>query len=250
MTNYNKTEELKLINGDVFNEIKKIASKSVHLICTDPPYFISRKTNFKNGGGDQKKFGSISMEFGEWDLEENSIDWFTLLEEFKRVLVPGGTMVIFYDIFKMSDIAVIAEKLKLKQPRIGFWEKTNPVPINAKINYLSNPREYFISYTKGTKRTFNSYYDKSSYEAPIVSGKVRFHPCQKPVTVLEEIIATHTNEGDTVLDCFMGSGSTGQAAINLNRNFIGFELDNTYFNKASNVLYKASASYKAGRRVV
>ncbi|WP_205753844.1 DNA-methyltransferase, partial [Gottfriedia acidiceleris] len=189
-----------------------------------------------------KKYGSISMEFGDWDLKVNSINWVTLLQEFKRILVPGGTMVIFYDIFKMSDIAAIAETLKLKQSRIGIWEKTNPVPINAKINYLSNAREYFISFTKGKKRTFNSYYDRAYYEAPIVSGKVRFHPCQKPVSLLENIISTHSNEGETVLDCFMGSGSTGQAAINLNRNFIGFELDSIYFNKASNVLNKTVAS--------
>ena len=237
MTVSKSAGELKLINGDVFNEIKKIDSNSIHLICTDPPYFISRKTNFKSGGGDQKKYGSISMEFGEWDLEKNSLNWFSLLQEFKRVLVPGGTMVIFYDIFKICDISIVAEKLKLKQQRIGIWEKTNPVPINAKVNYLSNSREYFISYTKGTKRTFNSYYDRASYVAPIVSGKVRVHPCQKPVIVLEKIIATHSNKGETVLDCFMGSGSTGQAAINLNRNFIGFELDNTHFNEASNALH-------------
>ncbi|PAK37635.1 DNA-methyltransferase [Peribacillus simplex] len=238
MTVSKSAGELKLINGDVFNEIKKIDSNSIHLICTDPPYFISRKTNFKSGGGDHKKYGSISMEFGEWDLEENSLNWFSLLQEFKRVLVPGGSMVIFYDIFKMNEISKVAENLKLKQPRIGSWEKNNPVPINARVNYLTNSREYFISFTKGTKRTFNSYYDRASYEAPIVSGKVRFHPCQKPVSVLERIIATHTNKGETVLDCFMGSGSTGQAAKNLNRNFIGIELDNTYFNKASNALYK------------
>ncbi|MFJ7365896.1 DNA methyltransferase [Peribacillus frigoritolerans] len=106
---------------------------------------------------------------------------------------------------------------------------------------MSNSREYFISYTKGTKRTVNSYYDRAYYEALIVSGKVRLHPCQKPVSILEEIIATHTNEGETVLDCFMGSGSTVQPAINLNRNFIGFDLDNTYFNKASNALNKDTA---------
>ncbi|MGE8018471.1 DNA methyltransferase [Peribacillus frigoritolerans] len=76
----------------------------------------------------------------------------------------------------------------------------------------------------------------------MVSGKVRYHPCQKPVPVLEKNIATHTNEGETVLDCFMGSGSTGQDAINLKRNFIGFELDNTYFNKASNALHKDTES--------
>lgn len=242
MTYSTQTKDLKLINGDVFNEIKQVPSNSVHLICTDPPYFISRKTNFNKGGGDQKKYGSLSMEFGEWDLEENSLNWLSLMKEFKRVLVPGGTMVIFYDIFKMSDIATVAEKNNLKQPRIGFWEKTNPVPINAKVNYLSNSREYFITYTKGKKRTFNSYYDKACYKAPIVSGKVRFHPCQKPVSVLESIISTHTNVGETVLDCFMGSGSTGQAAKNLNRCFIGFEIDNTYFDKAINALYKSTAS--------
>ncbi|MFF2459483.1 DNA methyltransferase [Peribacillus simplex] len=68
---------------------------------------------------------------------------------------------------------------------------------------------------------------------------MRFHTCQKPVTLLKKIIATHSNKGETVLDCFMGSGSTGQAAINLNRSFIGFELDNTYFTKASRALHKA-----------
>lgn len=237
MTVDQASKTLNLIQGNAFNEIKKVASNSVHLICTDPPYFISKKTNFKNGKGNQKKYGSISMEFGDWDLKKNSINWFSLMQEFKRILVPGGTMVIFYDIFKLNDIAVTAEKLNLKQPRIGFWEKTNPVPINARINYLSNSREYFISYTKGTKRTFNSYYDRAYYEAPIVSGKIRFHPCQKPVSVLEKVILTHTNEGDTVLDCFMGSGSTGEAAINLNRKFIGVELDDTYFNRASAILH-------------
>jgi len=229
---------LKLINGDAFSKIKGIPSNSVHLVCTDPPYFISRRTNFQNGGGNQKKYGSVSMEFGDWDLERNKFNWLSLLQEFKRVLVPGGTMVIFYDIFKMSDISAVAEKLNLKQPRIGVWEKSNPVPLNAKVNYLSNSREYFISYTKGRKRTFNSYYDKAFYEAPIVGGKIRSHPCQKPVTLLQKIIAAHTNEGDTVLDCFMGSGSTGQAAINLNRDFIGFEIDNVYFEKASIELNK------------
>ncbi|WP_260399881.1 site-specific DNA-methyltransferase [Peribacillus simplex] len=62
-----------------------------------------------------------------------------------------------------------------------------------------------------------------------------------PVNALK-IIATHTNEGETVLDCFMASGSTGQATINLNRNFIGFELDKTYFNEASNALHRGTAS--------
>lgn len=60
----------------------------------------------------------------------------------------------------------------------------------------------------------------------------RFHPTQKPVSLLEYLIKTYTNEGETVLDFTMGSGSTGVACINTNRKFIGIELDNTYFNIA------------------
>lgn len=86
------------------------------------------------------------MNFGDCELDKTKIDWFKLLKEFKRVLVSGGTMIIFYDIFKMSDIAIFAEEIKLKQSGIVVWEKTNPAPINAKVNYLSNSREYFISY--------------------------------------------------------------------------------------------------------
>ncbi|MGM0887570.1 MAG: DNA methyltransferase [Bacillota bacterium] len=71
---------------------------------------------------------------------------------------------------------------------------------------------------------------------------MRFPPCQKPVDVLEQIIATHSNKRETVLDCFMGSGSTGQAAKNLNRNFIGFELDNTYLKKVSKALHNDTVS--------
>lgn len=80
---------------------------------------------------------------------------------------------MFYDIFKIGELADIALSLSFKQPRIGFWDKTNAVPINAKVNYLSNCREYFISFCKGKKGVFNSYYDKGVYSYPIVCGKER-----------------------------------------------------------------------------
>ena len=132
----------------------------------------------------------------------------------------------------MGELDKAAKRVGLKQPRIGFWDKTNTVPINAKINYLSNCREYFISFCKVKKGTFNSYYDKGIYHYPIVGGKDRFHPTQKPVKLMEDIILTNSNEGDLVLDLFMGSGTTAIAAINTNRNYLGFELDESFYTKA------------------
>ena len=66
-----------------------------------------------------------------------------------------------------------------------------------------------------------------------------FHPTQKPVKLMEDLIKTYTNEGDTVLDLTMGSGSTGVASINTNRKFIGIELDENYFNIASDRIHNA-----------
>lgn len=220
----------KIYNEDCIKGIKNIPSESVDLILTDPPYYISRKSNFKKGGGCTSKYGSISMDFGEWDKGEK-IDFELLFKESFRILKKGGTLIMFYDIFKIGELADIALSLSFKQPRIGFWDKTNAVPINAKINYLSNCREYFISFCKGKKGVFNSYYDKGVYSYPIVCGKERTsHPTQKPISLMEELIKTNSNKGDVVAGFFMGSGTTAVAAIRNKRKFIGFELSKEYFD--------------------
>lgn len=221
---------MNLILGDCYSELKNLPKNSVDLILIDPPYNISRNTNFNKGGGNESKYGKLVMDFGEWDsIKYNFNDLFI---EFYRILKPGGTFIMFYDIFKMQDIYNLGLKCKFKQPRIGIWNKTNAVPVNAKINYLSNCREYFISFCKGKKGVFNSYYDKALYSYPIVSGKIRIHSTQKPVKLLEDLIKVNSNENGVVLDCFMGSGSTGIACLNTNRDFIGIEIDENYFNKA------------------
>ena len=229
---------IKLINEDCFKIISSLENESVDLILTDPPYFISRETNFNKGGGDEKKYGSISMNFGEWD-ENGGMNFSFLFSEYYRILKYGGTLISFYDIFKMQELYDVAQKCKFKQPRIGIWNKTNAVPINAKINYLSNCREYFISFCKGKKKTFNSYYDKAFYDYPIVGGKERtIHPTQKPLSLMEDLIKTNSNEGDIVFDPFMGSGTTGVAAVKLKRDFIGIEKDNTYYDIAESRITK------------
>lgn len=211
--------------------MKKLNDKSIDLILTDPPYMISRDTNFSKGGGNEAKYGSLSMDFGEWDKGE-AIDMEAFFKEAYRLLKKGGTIIMFYDIYKLETIKIIADKVGFKQPRIGFWNKTNAVPVNARINYLSNAREYFISFCKGKKGTFNSYYDKGVYDYPIVSGKERVHPTQKPYGLMRDLIATHTKEGDVVLDPFSGSGTTAIAAFAEERKFIGFEIDKTYYDNS------------------
>ena len=112
------------------------------------------------------------------------------------------------------------------------WIKTNPQPVNSGINYLTNCREIALLAIKKSKPTFNSKYDKGIYEYPIYGGKDRFHPTQKSLPLFEELILKHSNEGDVVLDCFLGSGTTAVAALATGRKFIGCELDEGYFQKA------------------
>lgn len=225
---------VKVYNGDCLDIMPSLENGSIDLILTDPPYMISRKSNFANGGGNESKYGSITMNFGEWDWGEG-IDMEKYFKEAYRLLRNGGTIIMFYDIFKMGTIKDIAEKVGFKQPRIGFWSKTNAVPINARINYLSNAREYFISFCKGKKGIFNSYYDKAVYNYPIVSGKHRIHPTQKPDGLISDLIKIHSNEGAIVLDTFAGSGVVLKCCKKLNRNCIGIEMDEKYYNECKKI---------------
>ena len=219
-------------NESCFDLLPRIPSNSIDLILIDPPYEISRPTNFQSGeetGRDTDRF-RISMDFGEWDKNFTGLE--VVIKEAYRILRPGGTMICFYDLWKIETIKQYYENNKFKQIRFLEWIKTNPVPINSKINYLTNAREVAILGIKKSKPTFNSSYDKGIYEYPICHEKGRFHPTQKPLELMEALILKHSNEGDTVLDCFAGSGTTGVAAIKNNRKFIGCEISPEYYSQS------------------
>ena len=230
-----------IINDDCFNYISDIKDKSIDLILTDPPYLISKKSNFKNySDGTTKeiitKYGKHSIDFGDWDKDE--IDWNLLFKEYYRILKDGGTLIFFFDIWKSTIIKEIADTNKFKQPRVCQWQKTNPVPINSKVNYLSNATEHFFTFIKGKKPTFNSEYDNGVYRYPICHGKERLkHPTQKPLNLIMDLIKKHSNDGDLVLDTFAGSGTTGEASKLLN-NYLLIEKDENYFNLIKNRLNK------------
>ena len=96
---------------------------------------------------------------------------------------------------------------------------------------MTNCREIALTAVKGGKPTFNSKYDKGIYEYPLQGGKERFHPTQKSRLLFEELIKKHSNEGDVVMDTFLGSGTTAIAAKNTNSHFLGCELNPEYYNK-------------------
>jgi site-specific DNA-methyltransferase (adenine-specific) len=215
-------------NEDCIKYLKSLGDKSVDLILTDPPYDISRDSGFKNGGG-VKRFQTISMDFGEWD--HGVVDMDATIKECYRVLKNSATIIIFYDLWKITELSDTLKKYKFNQLRFIEWIKTNPVPINSKINYLTNSREIAVLAVKGTKPTFNSSYDNGVYEFPIYHSKDRIHPTQKPPELFEMLIKKHSNEGDVVLDPFLGSGTTVVASLKCGRIPCGCELDSDMFEK-------------------
>jgi DNA modification methylase len=226
-----------IINGDCLEHLLNIESSSIDLILIDPPYIISKPSGFINYSENApdnliKKYGKLSIDFGDWDKIE--LNWDFLFKEYNRILKKGGTLIIFYDIWKAGDLKEFAEKWKFKQPRVGAWVKKNPVPVNSKVNYLSNATEYFFTFIKGSKPTFNSKYDNAFYSYPICHGKERMqHPTQKPLELIKDLVQKHSNPGDLILDSFAGTGTTGHACFLLNRNYILIEKDQNYFNLMS-----------------
>lgn len=223
---------INLTNESCFDLLPRIEKNSVDLVLIDPPYEVSRDTNFQSGeatGRDTDRF-RVSMDFGEWDQGFTGLD--KVVKECYRILKPGGTMICFYDLWKITTLKEYFDAAKFKQIRFIEWLKTNPVPINSKVNYLTNAREIAVVGVKGGKPTFHSEYDNGIYEYPICHDKGRFHPTQKPLALFEDLVRKHSNEGDLVLDCFSGAATTAVACINLNRDFIGCELDKEYYDKS------------------
>jgi site-specific DNA-methyltransferase (adenine-specific) len=195
--------------------------------------------DFSKMRGDYLKYGSIygkkfavKTDYGEWDSEFTMEQLQLFVDHFHRVLRDGGTCIIFFDIWKLSYLKEQLEAAKFKQLRFVEWVKTNPQPVNSAVNYLTNCREIALLAIKKSKPTFNSKYDKGIYEYPIYGGKDRFHPTQKSLPLFEDLMLKHSNEGDIVLDCFSGSGTTAIAALNTGRKFVGCELNEEFFNKA------------------
>jgi site-specific DNA-methyltransferase (adenine-specific) len=190
-----------------------------------------KKDYLKYGSIYGKKF-AVTTDYGDWDSEFTMEMLEMFMKHFYRVLKDGGSCIVFFDIWKLSYLKEMMEGEKFKQLRFIEWIKTNPQPINSSRNYLTNCREIALTGVKKGSSTFNSKYDNGIYEYPLQGGKWRFHPTQKSLPLFEDLILKHSNEGDTVLDCFLGSGTTAVAAAKNNRKFIGCEKSEEYFKKS------------------
>ena len=212
-------------NCDCLDLLSSVDDNSVNLVLIDPPYMISRDTGFRNGK--LKKYETVSMDFGDWDKTDDVL--YEVILECYRVLTDNGYLICFYDLWKITTLKNYLENANFKQLRFIEWLKTNPVPLNSQLNYLTNSREIAVTGVKKGKPCFHSKYDNGVYEYPIYHKSDRFHPTQKPLELFEELILKHSNKGDTVLDCFTGGGTTPVACLLTDRNFIGCELDKEYY---------------------
>ncbi len=233
----NKKNQFLLKTIDFKPLLKSIKPNTTDLILTDPPYAISKKTGFKQMGKNSIERFAVSMDFGKWDNQEINLKEFARLSY--KALRPGGTIICFYDLWKITKVQTAFISAGFGMIRLIIWEKTNPVPLNSHSIYLSNSREVAVLGIKGGKPTFNSKYDNGIYEFPIHREK-RIHPTQKPLKLMSALIKKHSKVNDLVVDPFLGSGSTALAALKLKRKFIGGDKDRRYVEKARKRIEKAN----------
>lgn len=211
-----------LMQGDCLERFKEIPSGSADLVLTDPPYNIARENNFKT-------MGRAGIDFGDWD---KGADLFSYIREAYRVLNKNGSFVVFNDWKNLGDIVKFSESLGFVTKDMLRLEKTNPMPRNRDRRYITD-YECAIWFTMPkAKWIFNRQdpnYQRPKFVHSVQSG---LHPTQKNLQLMEELVKIHSDEGNTIIDPFMGSGTTGVACRNLNRKFIGVELDLDYFNIA------------------
>ena len=227
-----------LHKGDCVKVMKKMTPQSADLILTDPPYNLG---NFmKNRSTNLKKmrdnfFGSAGWDNLEYDDWVKSMDNF--FKESVKLLKPGGSMLVFMSIIKVETLIRLAEKNGLYYKTTGIWHKLNPMPRNMNLHFVNSTEAWVYFTYKAKTGTFNNdgKMMHDFYESAVVSNgekKAGKHPTQKPILLMEHFISLLTNVGDIVIDPFMGSGSTAVAAQNLDRNFIGIELDDEYYKIA------------------
>jgi DNA modification methylase len=219
--------KLTLYHGDALEILPTLPSESIDLILTDPPYGVSNDTKIVRNGGKFGKAKDINLNFGDWD--DSSVLW-KALPDMVRVLKPNGVMVVFYDRLWLGVLGLILqEDYDFKVRHIGCWIKSNPTPQARKVKWQVGT-EMFLVATKnqGSGHHFNYELGQSpDYFKTSVSFE-HLHPTQKPLDLIEWIMKYWSFEGDTVLDPFLGSGTTMLAGLHLGRNVIGIEKEKEY----------------------
>jgi len=224
-----------IYQADAFAIVKEFIkqNKVVNHIITDPPYNISKENNFSTM--ENRRQG---VDFGEWD---KSFDYCGWIKDYTKILDKNGSIIIFCSYRYISHIIDELERCGIDVKDILVWKKSNPMPRNIDRRYVQDMEFAVWGVKKGAKWVFNNVtnkpYLRSVFETSTVSGSEKNgHPTQKSLSLMEQIISIHTNSGETVLDPFMGSGTTGVAAANLGRIFVGVERESEFYNISQNRL--------------
>lgn len=239
-----------LIHGDCIHGMTTIPDESVDLILTDPPYNLGlfmqeRDTNL---GALRENHFAVSY----WDHIEQH-EWEINMDEFfkesARVLKKNASVLIFMSFMKVETLIKIAQANGFYYKTTGVWHKKNPMPRNMNLHFVNSTEAWVYFINRGKTGTFNNdgkvLHDHIETSVISVGEKKHGkHPTQKPLALMEYFVKILANEGDVVLDPFMGSGSTGLASVLNGRKFHGIELDKNYFNLAKNRL---SESVKTSR---
>lgn len=231
-------DKIQLILGDYLQEIEKLIGKDIRFILTDPPYLHE-----KGGRGKMLLGESLDRECFNMkklgDFGKESI--YTFLNATKS-LMKNPQWYIFCSEKQIVYYLNWCAENKMKY-NILTWNK--PLSVMNRERYSTNIEYIVRIYGNGcalnkldtSDKNISKYYSKYKVYNQ-VRGKEKTHPSQKPIELLKEIILLSSNEGDLILDCFMGSGSTGIACMNTNRKFIGIELEEKYFNIAKERVFK------------
>lgn len=223
-------------HGDCLELLKELPDKSIDLIVTDPPYLLET-----DGAG---MFGKKADNYGGERYVMKNIDFMKngisddVLNELVRVLKKINIYIwcsqkqlpIFYDYF--------VNKKKCNW-NLLCWHKTNPTPTCGN-KYLTDT-EYCLFFRDKGVRVYGEYATKRTFyvsQKNLEDKKQYKHPTIKPLDIIKNLIINSSQEGDIVLDPFLGSGTTAVASILLNRHFIGYELNEEYFNIASQRINK------------
>lgn len=226
-----------LLNGDCFKKLKLLPDNSIDMIFIDPPYNLA---NYSTGNMNFDWRSKINNDVAEWD--EKPLKPKRLLKHFKRVLKPTGNIFVFCSYNLLGDWHKVFDP-EFDVFQFCVWHKTNPIPNIRKSSFLNSCELICCMWNKGHTWNFKKQNEMHNFfESPICMGAERLkepkHPTQKPVKLLKHFIEIASNENDVILDCFMGVGSTGVASLELNRRFIGIELDKGYFNASKQRLEK------------
>jgi len=237
-----KEKEYVLGLGNCMSEMNDIRDGSVDLILTDPPYNLglfmkNRDTNL--GALRENHFSAQNWDSAEPDVWEELMHKF--FKESSRVLKKRGAMIMFMSIIRVETIIKIAEQYGFYYKTTGIWHKLNPMPRNMNLHFINSTEAWIYFINKDKTGTFNNegkpFHD--FIETPNINPREQQegrHPTQKPEAILSHFIKLLTNKNDLVLDPFMGSGSTGFAALKEGRRFYGIELEEKYYTIATKKL--------------